>query len=61
MKPFGVMLSPLTNREAVLSSRFERTQATVDDVLEYEAGMEFEGTKVELCRVLEPGSHSKPE
>ena len=38
----GVMLSPLTNREAVLSSRIEGTQATVDEVLEYEAGMEFE-------------------
>jgi len=32
----GVMLSPLTNREAVLSSRIEGTQATVDEVLEYE-------------------------
>jgi Fic family protein len=42
----GVMLSPLTNREAVLSSRIEGTQATVDEVLEYEAGMEFEGEKV---------------
>ena len=42
-----VMLSPLTNREAVLSSRIEGTQATVDEVLEYEAGMEFEGTKVQ--------------
>jgi Fic family protein len=43
----GVMLSPLTNREAVLSSRIEGTQATVDEVLEYEAGMEFEGAKVQ--------------
>ncbi len=43
----GVMLSPLTNREAVLSSRIEGTQATVDEVLEYEAGMEFEGEKAE--------------
>ena len=41
----GVMLSPLTNREAVLSSKIEGTQATVDEVLEYEAGMEFEGAK----------------
>ena len=37
----GVMLSPLTNREAVLSSKIEGTQATVDEVLEYEAGLEF--------------------
>ncbi len=43
----GVMLSPLTNREAVLSSKIEGTQATVDEVLEYEAGMEFEGAKVQ--------------
>jgi Fic family protein len=41
-----VMLSPLTNREAVLSSKIEGTQATVDEVLEYEAGMEFESEKV---------------
>ena len=43
----GVMLSPLTNREAVLSSRIEGTQATVDEVLEYEAGMEFDGEKAQ--------------
>ena len=43
----GIMLSPLTNREAVLSSRIEGTQATVNEVLEYEAGMEFEGAKVQ--------------
>ena len=43
----SVMLSPLTNREAVLSSRIEGTQATVDEVLEYEAGIEFEGAKVQ--------------
>lgn len=42
----AVMLSPLTQREAVLSSRIEGTQATVDEVLEYEAGMEFDPEKV---------------
>ncbi len=41
----SVMLSPLTNREAVLSSRIEGTQATVDEVLEYEAGIEFDEEK----------------
>ena len=35
-----VMLAPLTTREAVLSSRIEGTQATVDEVLQYEAGRE---------------------
>ena len=33
------MLSSHTDREAVLSSKIEGTQATVDEVLEYEAGM----------------------
>ncbi|KEJ91104.1 Fic family protein [Synergistes jonesii] len=34
-----IMLSPLMNEEAVLSSRIEGTQATVDEVLEHEAGL----------------------
>jgi Fic family protein len=41
----SIMLSPLTQREAVLSSRIEGTQATVDEVLEYEAGIEFDTEK----------------
>ncbi len=41
----GVMLSPLTTQEAVLSSKIEGTQATVDEVLEQEAGLEKEGEK----------------
>lgn len=40
-----VMLSPLTTQEAVLSSKIEGTQATVDEVLEQEAGLEKEGEK----------------
>ena len=40
-----VMLSPLTNEEAVLSSRIEGTQATLDEVLEQEAGLIKEGRK----------------
>lgn len=40
------MLSPLTNQEAVLSSKIEGTQATVDEVLEYEAGIDFDPEKV---------------
>ena len=43
----SVMLSPLTNQEAVLSSKIEGTQATVDEVLEYEAGIEFDAEKVQ--------------
>lgn len=42
----AVMLSPLTNQEAVLSSKIEGTQATVDEVLEHEAGMLKEGEKL---------------
>jgi Fic family protein len=34
----NVLLSPLTTREAVLSSKIEGTQATMGEVLEYEAG-----------------------
>lgn len=41
----SVMLSPLTNEEAVLSSKIEGTQATVDEVLEQEAGMIKGGQK----------------
>ena len=40
-----VMLSPLTTREAVLSSKIEGTQATVDEVLEHEAGLLRTGEK----------------
>ena len=41
----AVMLSPLTTREAVLSSKIEGTQATVDEVLQQEAGLIQEGEK----------------
>lgn len=41
----AVMLSPLTNQEAVLSSKIEGTQATMEEVLEYEAGQEHSEEK----------------
>lgn len=41
----SIMLSPLTNEEAVLSSKIEGTQATVDEVLEQEAGILKDGEK----------------
>jgi Fic family protein len=41
-----IMLSPLTTQEAVLSSKIEGTQATVDEVFEHEAGVIKEGEKV---------------
>ncbi|MDE0678672.1 MAG: Fic family protein [Gammaproteobacteria bacterium] len=34
----GVLLAPLSTQEAVLSSRIEGTQATMEQVLEFEAG-----------------------
>lgn len=34
-----ILLSPLTTNEAVLSSKIEGTQATLDEVLKFEAGM----------------------
>jgi Fic family protein len=37
-----VLLSPLTTREAVLSSRIEGTQATMNEVFQYEAGEQIE-------------------
>jgi hypothetical protein len=33
----AILLSPLTTQEAVLSSRIEGTQATIGEVLEFEA------------------------
>ncbi len=48
-----VMLSPLTNQEAVLSSRIEGTQATLGDVLESDAGEEFDDAKnADIAEVL---------
>ena len=41
----AVMLSPLTNQEAVLSSKIEGTQATVEEILEHEAGQQYQGDK----------------
>lgn len=41
----AVMLSPLTNQEAVLSSKIEGTQATIEEVLEHEAGQEYDEAK----------------
>lgn len=40
----GILLAPLTTQEAVLSSRIEGTQATMGEVLEFEAGREPDST-----------------
>ena len=41
----GLLLSPLTTQEAVLSSRIEGTQATMGEVLEFEAGQQAASPK----------------
>ena len=52
----GVLLSPLTAQEAVLSSRIEGTQATLGEVLEFEAseadGDESTPKKADIREVL---------
>jgi Fic family protein len=42
-----ILLSPLTTQEAVLSSRIEGTQATIGEVLEFEAEGERGGIPAE--------------
>lgn len=41
----GILLSPLTTQEAVLSSKIEGTQATMEEVLEHEAGEIYNDSK----------------
>ncbi len=41
----AILLSPLTTNEAVLSSKIEGTQATLDEVLEHEAGQSYDEEK----------------
>jgi Fic family protein len=47
-----LFLSPLTTQEAVLSSKMEGTQATLVEVLEYEAKNRPEGEKGDIQEVL---------
>ncbi|EPJ44620.1 MAG: fic family protein [Osedax symbiont Rs1] len=48
-----IMLSPLTNQEAVLSSKIEGTQATVEEVLEHEAGRKYDQRKeLDIVEIL---------
>jgi Fic family protein len=41
----AILLSPLTTQEAVLSSKIEGTVATLDEVLEHEAGQDYDEAK----------------
>ncbi len=49
-----IMLSPLTTQEAVLSSKIEGTQATIDEVLRHEAGMtaQVESKKQDIQEIV---------
>lgn len=49
-----VLLSPLTTQEAVLSSRIEGTQATLGDVLKFEAGEEIieENKRLDITEII---------
>lgn len=47
----GLLLVPLLTEEAVLSSRIEGTQATVEDVFEAQAGTENPGLRLDLEEV----------
>ncbi len=47
-----LLLSPLTTREAVISSKIEGTQATLEDVLRYEASPEKESARSEDIREI---------
>jgi Fic family protein len=50
----AVLLSPLTTQEAVLSSRIEGTQATLGDVLKFEAGEEpqLESRRLDIQEIV---------
>jgi Fic family protein len=49
----NVLLSPLTTQEAVLSSRIEGTQATMGEVLEFEASGETEDESSEKAQDIQ--------
>src|SRR5438874_2276010 len=40
-----ILLSPLTSQESLISSKIEGTQATLEEVLEHEAGKDFDEPK----------------
>lgn len=48
----GILLSPLTTQEAVLSSKIEGTQATLADVLKFDAKPDSKEKSVDIKEVL---------
>lgn len=49
----GVLLSPLTGREAVLSSRIEGTEASLVEVLQHEAGADYDEKKTQDIKEIQ--------
>jgi Fic family protein len=47
-----LLLSPVMTQEAVLSSRIEGTQATLEDVLEFESGIEKDSSHEDIIEIL---------
>src|SRR5690554_8135161 len=45
-----ILLAPLRNQEAVISSRMEGTISTMDEILKYEADHEGDGIKAPSAR-----------
>lgn len=48
----GVLLSPLTTKEAVISSKIEGTQASLEEVLKYEASPDLKTEKYDDIREI---------
>ena len=48
-----ILLAPLRNQEAVISSRIEGTISTMDEILQYEADHEGEDTATAKADVIE--------
>lgn len=53
-----VLLSPITTNEAVLSSKIEGTVATLQEVLQQDAGIKFEENK--LSDIMEIRNYREP-
>ena len=54
----NVLLSPLVEKEAVVSSRIEGTQASLEDVLELEAGLKDKSENIK-ADIQHHRSHNK--
>ena len=55
----AILLSPLTTQEAVLSSKIEGTQVSLDEVLEHEAGVKLDAEKKKDIQEIINYRHAK--